>query len=64
MTARWLLLWLGIAVLFGGVAFLFNGVFFGSWTVTWQQGLTGVLFGFFAGALLDLFLASLGEAEA
>jgi len=61
MTARFILFWVVITVVFWGLAFISNGLFFDNWGITWAQGLIGVLIGLFAGAFLDLFISSLSE---
>jgi len=64
MTGRLWVYWAVIAVIYWVIAFLLNGLFFANWGLTWQQGLIGVLIGFFAGAFLDLFMSSLEEEGA
>ncbi len=61
MSTRLWVYWAVIAVVYWVIAFLFNGLFFANWGLTWQQGLIGVLLGFFAGAFLDLFMSSLED---
>ncbi len=61
MSTRLWVYWAVIAVVYWVIALLFNGLFFANWGLTWQQGLIGVLLGFFAGACLDLFMSSLED---
>lgn len=63
MTARTLVYWVTITVVFMVLSVVLNGLFFGTWSITPQQTLVGVLIGLFAGAVLDLFMGSLSEPE-
>jgi len=62
MTARLIVFWVVLALAYWGLSIVVNGLFLGEWTLRKEHILVGVLLGFFAGAVLDLFFASLEEA--